>query len=159
MILLQLILFCGLFILMVRLSVIGGAVNALYFYPKAYQEIAYARGLADRADIRRRRARFMIPFLLVMLAALLLIVLAWDRPKDFGSAYALSLLFLEVMNWFDGIVIDRLWVGHSPLWRIRGMEGVPYVQSWAQVARKRGLLTVIFAALALIPAALSVWLR
>lgn len=27
-----------------------------------------------------------------------------------------------------GIVIDRLWVGHSKIWRIKGMEGVPYVK-------------------------------
>ena len=28
-----------------------------------------------------------------------------------------------------GLVIDRLWVGHSKIWRIKGMEGVPYIKS------------------------------
>ena len=57
----------------------------------------------------------MIPFLLVMLAALLLIIGLWNGIHDFRPAYCQALLFLEVMNWFDGIVIDRLWVGHSRL--------------------------------------------
>lgn len=46
------------------------------------------------------------------------------------------------MNWYDGVVIDRLWVGHSRFWAIPGMEGVPYVQSWRQVMKKRGILTL-----------------
>ena len=38
MIIIQLVLFCLLFTLMVRLSAIGGGINALYFYPKAVQQ-------------------------------------------------------------------------------------------------------------------------
>lgn len=48
------------------------------------------------------------------------------------------------MNWFDGIVIDRLWVGHSKIWIIPGTEDLPFVQTWGQVLKKRGLLTVIW---------------
>lgn len=46
-----------------------------------------------------------------------------------------------VANWFDGIVLDRLWVGHSKIWRIKGMEGVPYVKA---VLTKRSLVTVLY---------------
>ena len=28
------------------------------------------------------------------------------------------------MNWFDGIVVDELWVGHSKIWIVKGMEDV-----------------------------------
>ena len=86
----------------------------------------------------------MIPFFAVMLTALLLIIGLWNRIRDFWPAYFQALLFLEVMNWFDGIVIDRLWVGHSSFWRIPWMEGVPYVQSWPQVLKKRLILSVIW---------------
>ena len=156
MILLQLILFCGLFIFMVRLSVIGGAVNALYFYPVKYQETAYERKIADREIIQRKRKRFMIPFICIMFLALMLILRLWIHPEGFGKAYLYALLFLEVMNWFDGIVIDKLWVGLSPFWKIKGMEDIPYVQSWKDVLKKRGLLTVIFGLLSVIPAVLTV---
>ena len=86
----------------------------------------------------------MIPFLLVLLAALLLIIGLWNGIHDFRPAYFQALLFLEVMNWFDGIVIDRLWVGHSKLWVIPGTEDIPFVQTWPQVLKKRGILTAIW---------------
>lgn len=53
----------------------------------------------------------MIPFLLIMFAALILIIGLWNRALDFRSAYLQSLLFFEVMNWYDGIVIDKVWFG------------------------------------------------
>lgn len=42
MIVLQLLLYCLLFTGMVKIFVIGGAVNGLYFYPKEVQERAIA---------------------------------------------------------------------------------------------------------------------
>ena len=144
MIVLQLILFCGLFTLMVKLGVGNNALNGLYFYPKPVQERAFAIGLADRAAVAKKRRRFMIPFFLVLTASLLLIIGLWNGVRTFGKAYWQALLFLEVMNWYDGIVIDRLWVGHSKFWVIPGTEGVPFVQTWKQVLKKRGILTLIW---------------
>ena len=40
MIVLQLLLYCLLFTAMVKIAVIGGAVNGLYFYPKTVQDQA-----------------------------------------------------------------------------------------------------------------------
>ena len=98
----------------------------------------------------------MIPFFLVMLAALVLIVGAWNGIRAFRPAYLQSLLFLEVMNWYDGIVIDRLWVGHSSFWIIPGTEDIPFVQTWGQVLKKRGILTLIWIVGAAIVAGLVV---
>ena len=98
---------------MVKLGIGNNALNALYFYPKPVQERVYELGLTDRETVARKRKRFMIPFLLVLLCALLLIIGLWNDIQDYWPAYWQALLFLEVMNWFDGIVIDRLWVGHS----------------------------------------------
>lgn len=64
--------------------------------------------------------------------------------KDFKTAYLQSALFLVITNWFDGTVLDRLWVGHSKIWRIKGMEGVPYVKPWKTVLVKRSLATVLY---------------
>ena len=145
MFILQLCLYCALFTAMVALAVCGGAVNGLYFYPKPVQERAYAIGLADREATAKRKKRFMALFYLVMLAALLLIIGAWNGARDFQTAYFQALLFLEVMNWFDGVVIDRLWVDHSRFWVLPGTEDIPFVQTWGQVWKKRGLLTLIWA--------------
>ena len=88
----------------------------------------------------------MALFYVVMLAALLLIIGQWNRAGDFGTAYWQALLFLEVMNWYDGIVIDKLWVGHSKFWILPGTEDLPFVQTWKQVFKKRGALTLIWIA-------------
>ncbi len=159
MIVLQLILFCALFALMVKLAVRDNALNALYFYPKPVQELVYELGLTDRETVARKRKRFMIPFLIVMLCALLLIIRLWNGIHDFWPAYRQALLFLEVMNWFDGIVIDRLWVGHSKLWIIPGTEDVPFVQTWGEILKKRGILTLIWIAGAAVVAGLAVLIR
>ena len=46
-----------------------------------------------------------------MLIALVLIIGLWNGVRSFWPAYWQALLFLEVMNWYDGLVIDRFWVG------------------------------------------------
>ena len=144
MIVLQLALFCALFTLMVKLAVGGSALNGLYFYPMPVQEKVYALGLTVRETVARKRKRFMIPFFLVMLSALVLIIGLWNGVRRFWPAYWQALLFLEVMNWYDGIVIDRLWVGHCRFWIIPGTEEIPFVQTWPQVMKKRGILTLIW---------------
>ena len=145
MLILQLCLYCALFTAIVALAVRGGAVNGLFFYPKPVQERAFSIGLADKKVITKRKKRFMALFYLVMLGALLLIIGVWNGVRDFKTAYLQALLFLEVMNWFDGVVIDRLWVGHSKFWVLPGTEDIPFVQTWGQVLKKRGILTLIWA--------------
>ncbi|MBQ8195330.1 MAG: hypothetical protein IJZ47_08170 [Oscillospiraceae bacterium] len=144
MIIIQLILYCLLFTLMVKLAVRNNAINALYFYPKPVQERAVALGLATREKVSRDMKIFMTAFYLVMLTVLVLIIGLWNSVSDFGTAYLQAVLFLEVMNWYDGIVIDRLWVGYSKLWLIKGTEDIPYIKTWKQVLIKRLVLTLVW---------------
>ena len=146
MIVLQLVLFCALFTLMVKIGVGNNALNGLYFYPKPVQEKAYKLGLTDRETVAKKRKRFMIAFFAVMAAALILIIRVWNGIQGFWAAYLQALIFLEIMNWYDGIVIDRLWVGHSGFWVIPGTDEIPFVQTWPQVLKKRGILTLIWIA-------------
>ncbi len=142
----QLFLYCVLFTLMVKLGVGNNALNGLYFYPVPVQEKVYALGLTDRGVVDRKRKRFMTAFFAAMSATLIVIIRVWNGVRQFLPAYLQALLFLEVMNWYDGIVIDRLWVGHSSFWVIPGTEGIPFVQTWPQVLKKRCILTAIWIA-------------
>lgn len=143
---------------MVRYSVRGGAINGLYFYPKTVQERAYEIGLTDRETVKKQRKRFMTLFYIVMLSALVLIIAVWNHVIDFKNAYLQALLFLEVMNIYDGVVIDKLWVGHSKFWILKGTEDIPFVQTWAQVVKKRSFLALIWVIGAAIVAGLVVLL-
>lgn len=146
MLLIQLVLFLALFTGMVAFAVRGGAINGLYFYPVPVQERAFEIGLMDRETLSRKRKRFMTMFYVVMLTALLLMIGLWNDVDDFGTAYRQALLFLEVMNWYDGIVIDKVWVGHSKFWILPGTEDLPFVQTWRQVLKKRSILTLVWIA-------------
>ena len=158
MIILQLVLFCVLFTLMVKIAVGNNALNGLYFYPKPVQEKAYELGLTDRETVAKKRKLFMTAFFAVMAAALISIIRVWNGIQSFWTAYLHALIFLEVMNWYDGIVIDRLWVGHSRFWVIPGTEEIPFVQTWPQISKKRGILTLIWLAGAVIIAGIVVLL-
>ncbi len=159
MILLQLALYCFLFTLMVKLGVGNDPLNGLFFYPKPVQERAYELGLATRQKVSRQRTVFMTLFFLTMTAALLAIIVLWNQVSDLRTAYLQALLFLEIMNWYDDIVIDRLWVGHSRFWIIEGTEDLPFVQTWKQVLKKRFVLSLIWTIGAAIVAMLAVWIR
>ena len=152
MLFLQLCLYCLLFFLLVKAAVRNDGRNCLYFYPKEYIDEAAKRGLADPAATMAKGKRFMIPFCIFMLLALLAILVYWNRVTDFRTAYGQSVLFLVVMNWFDGLVIDGLWVRRSKIWRIAGMEGIPYIKPLKSVLIKRTAGTVLYFIIAL-PAA------
>ncbi len=74
--------------------------------------------------------------------------------RDFKTAYLQALLFLEVVNWFDGIVLDRLWVSHSKFWVIPGTEDLPFVKPWKTVLVKRSLAMPVWAVIAAVVAGL-----
>ena len=80
----------------------------------------------------------------MIFAVLVAIIAGWNGVKDFHTACFEAYLFLVVMNWFDGFVIDLLWVGHSKIWRIEGMEGVPYVKPWRAVVIKRSAAMMLY---------------
>lgn len=154
--LLQLVLYCLLYILLVKCAVRDSGLHCLYFYPKEYIEEAHRRGIADKAAVMKSGKRFMIPFCIIIFAAPILMTSFWNRVTDFKTAYLQAALFLVVVNWFDALVIDRLWVGHSKIWRIKGMDGVPYVQPWKAILMKRSLATVMYLIVALAAAGIVV---
>ncbi len=155
-ILVQLVLYCLLYILLVKCAVRDSGRNCLYFYPKEYIEEAERRGIADQETTMKKGKRFMIPFCIIIFVALILIISAWNHVTDFKTAYIQAALFLVVVNWFDAFVIDWLWVGHSKIWIIRGMEGIPYVKPWKNILIKRSLATVMYLVIALVAAGIVV---
>ncbi len=62
MIIIQLILYCALFTLVVKIGVGNNALNGLYFYPKPVQEKVYALDLIDPETVSKKRKIFMIAF-------------------------------------------------------------------------------------------------
>ncbi len=155
-IILQLILYCLLFTLLIKLAVKDNGINCLYFYPKEYINKAVEIGLSDMDTIIKKKKRFMSILSIVMLIALILIIAIWNRVTDYKTAFCQSWIFLIVMNWFDGIVIDKLWVGYGKVWNISKMKGFPYIGSWKQTIIKRTKYTLYYSMVAPITAIIIV---
>lgn len=141
---------------MVKYAAGNSGLNCLYFYPEEYIEEAQKRGIADKEATMKKGKHFMIPFCVIILIALILIISAWNHVTDFKTAYIQAVIFLVIVNWFDGIVIDQLWVGHSKLWMIEGMEGVPYTKPWGYMIKRRILASIMYLGVAVIVAAIVV---
>ena len=95
---LQNLIYCLLFILMIKIGVGNSALNGLYFYPKAVRERVYELGLTDRQTVKKKKIIFMTAFYIVMLTAILLIIGLWNGVRDFWTGYIQALVMLEVMN-------------------------------------------------------------
>lgn len=156
MLFLQNVLYCLLYIFLVKCAARNSGLNCLYFYPDEYIDEAHRRGIADKDTAMKKGKRFMIPFCIIIFVAVVMIISVWNCVTDFKTAYFQAALFLVVVNWFDGIVIDRLWVGHSKIWKIKGMEGIPYVKPWKTVLIKRILSTVMYLIIAFVIAGIVV---
>jgi hypothetical protein len=113
--------------------------------------------LTDEATVRRRRKRFFTALLILIAAWPVFSIGVWNRVTDFRTAYVQALVLLESMNWYDGIVIDRLWVGHSRFWVLRGCEDLPYTKSVRLVMMERGMMTLIYLPAAAVLAKIAVW--
>ena len=140
---------------MVKVLARDSGRNCLYFYPQEYLDEAERRGLCDKDATMRHGKLCMIPFCLILFGVLVAILAFWNHVSDFKTAYGQAVLFLVVMNWFDGIALDRLWVAHGKLWVVEGMEGVPYIKPWKTVLTKRALATVAYLVIALPVAGLA----
>ena len=152
----QLVLYCLLFFLMVKAAVKDNGMNCLYFSPPAFIDEAARRGLADKDETMKHGKRFMVPFCIIMLVVLVLIIAVWNRVTTFTAAYWQAVLFLVVMNWFDGICMDLVWVAHGKEWAIPGMEGISYIKPLKSVLIKRTAGTVLYFIIALPVASASV---
>ena len=153
---LQNILYCLLFIVLVKCAVRNSGLNCLYFYPSEFIEEAQKRGIADKEATMKKGKQFIIPFCIVIFFILVPVIACWNHVTDFKTAFIQAYILLVVMNWFDGIVLDRLWVGHSKVWVIEGMEGVPYIKPWKSVLIKRTLAMILYLAVAALIAGLVV---
>lgn len=153
---LQVVLFCLLYIFMVKVAVKNDGLNCLYFYPEEYIDAAVKRGLADRDEVAKRSKRFMIPFCIILFVAVIAIIAVWNGVADFKTAYFQSCVLLVNVNWFDGIVIDELWIRNSKIWRIKGMEDMLFAKPIGFMLKRRILGTIMYFIISLIIAGIVV---
>lgn len=75
----QIVLYCLLYIFLVKCAVRNSGRNCLYFYPKEYIDEAHKRGIADKDATMKKGKRFMIPFCIVIFVVLVMIISIWNH--------------------------------------------------------------------------------
>ena len=80
--------------------------------------------LTTKEEAKRRKVIFFT-ILIIGIAVLPVIFIGlWSNISDFKTAFIHAIIFLEVMNWYDGIVVDEIWVRFSKFWVIKGTENI-----------------------------------
>ena len=103
----------------------------------------------------------MIAFIALLIPQLLLVplmVYLINGASDFKTAASQMAVIYLISGLFDRLFIDWYWVGKTKAWIIPGTEEIPFVQTWPQVLKKRGILTLIWIAGAAIVAGIIVLL-
>jgi hypothetical protein len=156
MFLIQVLIYLFFFTAAIAAVVANGPLGGIFFYPKPVQQRALELGLTDVETIHKRKKWFFTVLMIGIVALPVLFIGLWNRVTDFQTAYVQSLLLLEIMNWYDGIVMDRLWVGHSKFWVIQGCEDLPYAKSVKTVMIERGIMTLVYLPIAAVVAEIAV---
>jgi hypothetical protein len=152
----QVLIYLFFFTVSILAVVAKGPEGGLFFYPKNVQQRVLELGLIDDKTVRKRKKWFSTALVIVIAILPILFIGIWNRVTDFPTAYVQTLILLEIMNWYDGIVIDRLWVGHSKFWVIKGCEDLSYTKSIKFVLIERGIMTLVYLPVAAIIAKIAV---
>lgn len=152
----QLFLYLVFFTVCIKLLVLNDPLRGIFFYPRQIQRRAFEMGLAKEEEARKRKRIFFTVLILGIAILPVVFIKCWSGISDFGTAFLRALIFLEVMNWYDGIAVDEIWVRFDKFWVIKGLEDMPHVKTWKFVLTERIVMTVIYIPVAAIIAKLAV---
>ncbi len=147
---LQVVLYCVLFTLLVAVSFRGNPLNIVYFYPKNVIEKVIELKLIDAETIKRKKKLFNMLFMVLMTGALLVIVVYWNKVTDFKNAFIQTNILLQAWNIYDGLVMDILWVKNSRNLIIKGTESIYQMPTVKEILRKRLLFIPILILVSLV---------
>lgn len=123
----------GLSIILVIVCAIGirnGAVGMVHLYHKDVQDRSVSLGLTTYDKIEKTRKRFKVFGTLAYLSYTLVCVYVVNGARGFLQGFWQLFLILSVLNVFDRILIDTVWVDHTKAWTIPGTEDLkPYINS------------------------------
>lgn len=153
---LQLLIYLLLFTAAIKAVAGNDPVGCIFFYPKPVQQRVYDMGLTTPEMIRKRKTIFFTALFTGVLVLPVIFIGVWNGVTDFRTAYVQALLFLEIMNWYDGIVIDSVWVRYSKFWTIKGTEDLPYIKDIKSVLSKRIAASVLYMPIAALIAWFSI---
>ncbi|MBO4423530.1 MAG: hypothetical protein J5879_08825 [Clostridia bacterium] len=116
------IVLCGLFFLMVYLTS-RDPVRQLYNYPPAIQErVRSLEEYKDRIPTKKNKIWVKLIASVLFVVVLSLILRYVNGYKTFSEGFGYGFLLFTVVNLFDAVVLDIIWFCHDPRFVIKGTE-------------------------------------
>ena len=153
---LQILIYLIFFTVTIKALVLNDPVIGIFFYPKEIQRCVFEMKLTTKEEAKRRKVIFFT-ILIIGIAVLPVIFIGlWSDISDFKTAFIHAIIFLEVMNWYDGIVVDEIWVRFSKFWVIKGTENISHVKNLSFVLTERLIMSAVYIPTAALLAKLAV---
>lgn len=153
---LQLFIYLIFFTACIKLLVLDNPVRGIFFYPKPIQQRVLEMGLTTEEEAKKRKRIFFTVLILGIVILPVVFIGCWSGISDFRIAFLRAVIFLEVMNWYDGIVVDEIWVRFDRFWIIKGVEDMSHVKNLKFVLTERLIMTVVYIPVATVIAKLAV---
>lgn len=140
----QIVLYLIFFTASIKLLVLNDPVRGIFFYPKQVQRRVFEMGLTTVEEAKKRKGIFFIILCLGIVILPIIFIGGWSGISDFKTAFIQAVVLLEVMNWYDGILVDEVWVRFSKFWVIKGAEDIPHIKKLSFVLVERGIMTLVY---------------
>lgn len=114
--------------LICAIGIRNGAVGMVHLYSQKVQNRCVELGLTTHNKIKRNSILFKIICIPGYITYVLLCVYLVNGAKGFLEGFWQLFVILSIMNLFDRLLIDNIWVGHTNAWTIPGTEDLkPYI--------------------------------
>ncbi len=155
--LVEAVVLCIVFFVLIFLFVFQDRRGGLQWYPKKVQEEAVRRGVITRArlDIQNKLSKMLM--IVVSAAVILVSVFTINQVCIWGEAFTQIYFLCFVMNLFDGIVVDYLWVSRTKYWIIPELSDLEIPKSLGHLIKERIIMCIIYIPLAALFAC-AVWI-
>ncbi len=135
---------CVVFFLIIFFFVFFDRRGGLQWYPKEVQKAALQRGVIteERLKIQNKTSKtlMLIAGAVMILGSVFYVNKTQEWIKAFGQIYFLCF----VMNWFDAIVIDYIWVRKTKYWIIPELSDLEISKSLGFLIRERLVMCLVY---------------
>ncbi|MGN0774793.1 MAG: hypothetical protein ACI4MP_13500 [Candidatus Ventricola sp.] len=131
-ILIECVALCLLFTVVVATVSLKDPLAGVHNWPPAIQQRAREMGLIREQQMAGSKGVAMKKLAAALLFAAIFAAVVYfvNGARSFAAGFGISYLIWTVVNWYDAIVIDCLWICHDKRVRIPGTEDMKAYQDY-----------------------------